>query len=235
MKKTDYITLSLIIMLFASVSLLFFAERSLHGSENAVSIDDGETVVIDAGHGGEDGGAVGIGDVLEKDLNLKISRKLKCIMMLLGVDAVMTRDDDVSLSGNEDKLRERKVSDMRARVNTVNNISSATLVSIHQNSFGDSSCSGAQVFFSDGNAMSKALADSVQSALKFGVDKNNKRIAKCADKNIFILQKANCPAVLVECGFITNEKEADLLKSDIYQTKISVCVAAGYLKYKSEM
>ncbi len=235
MKRTDYITLSLVVMFFASMSLLFFAERSLQGSENAVSIDDGETVVIDAGHGGEDGGAVGIGDVLEKDLNLKISRKLKCIMMLLGVDSVMTRDEDVSLSGDEDKLRERKVSDMRARVNKVNNTSSATLVSIHQNSFGDSSCRGAQVFFSDGNSMSKALADSVQSMLKFGVDKNNKRVAKCADKNIFILQKANCPAVLVECGFITNEKEADLLKSDTYQTKISVCIAAGYLKYKSEM
>ena len=221
-------------MLVASLSLLFFAERSLHGAENAVSLDGGETVVIDAGHGGEDGGAVGFGGVLEKDVNLKISRKLKCILMLLGVDCVMTRNEDVALSDDEEKLRERKLSDMRSRVNLVNNIPSATLVSIHQNSFGDSACSGAQVFFSGGNAMSKALADSVQNMLKIGVDKDNKRVAKCADKNIYILQRANCPAVLVECGFITNEKESELLRSDVYQTKISVCIAAGYLKYKSE-
>lgn len=221
-------------MLVASFSLLFFAGRSIHVSENTFCVNDGETVVIDAGHGGEDGGAVGIGNVLEKNLNLKISHKLKYIMMLLGVDSVMTREEDVSLSGDEEKLRERKVSDMRARVDMVNNIPSATLISIHQNSFGDSSCSGAQVFFSDGNAMSQALADTVQSMLKIGVDKNNKRIAKCADKNIFILRKVNCPAVLVECGFITNEKETELLRSDTYQTKISVCIAAGYMKYKNE-
>ena len=234
MKRFDLITLSLAAMFIVSVSILFSMERNLHDYDDAFCTSDVETVVIDAGHGGEDGGAVGIGGVLEKNINLRISEKLRCIMMLLGVDSVMTRCDDISLSRNEAKLRERKVSDMRARVELVNAIPSATLISVHQNSFADSSCRGAQVFFSDGNINSKVLADSVQHMLKVGVDKNNNRVAKNADKNIYILQKTNCPAVLVECGFITNDVEAELLRNDLYQTKISVCIAAGYMKYKSE-
>ena len=235
MKKSDFITLLLFIILAASVSLLFFFERNVQRVQDTFCLNGRETVVIDAGHGGEDGGAVGISGILEKDINLKISEKLRLVMLLFGVDATMTRSDDVALSDDDiARLRERKISDMKARVKLVNNTPSATLISIHQNSFSDSSCYGAQVFYSDNNANSKTLAEQIQHTLIVGANKGNKRIAKTADKNIFVLQKVNCPAVLVECGFITNEKEAELLRSDTYQTKISVCIAAGYMKNKSE-
>ena len=193
-------------------------------------------VIIDAGHGGEDGGAVNEQGVSEKDINLDIARKLEKTLNLFGIMTAMTRTDDSAL-GQRDlaTTRMRKVSDMRARVEKVINTTGADLISIHQNSFPqDKSCFGAQVFYSSGNVHSKKLAELVQRCLKETLDVKNDRTEKEAGKNIFLLNSVNCPAVLVECGFLTNEAESKLLLNEGYKIKIAASIVAGYLKFKCE-
>ena len=216
------------------ISLSFFFEN-----EEALSESFGElrqdTVIIDAGHGGEDGGAVGVDGVLEKQINLAVSQKLEYIMNLCGVNTDMTRRGDDALFFDESRsLKERKSSDIKKRVEKIANTPRATVISIHQNSFPQDNCKGAQVFFSGGNAKSNDFAECVQSALREGIDSTNHRLAKKNDKTIYLLENVRCPAILVECGFLTNHEEAKILKTDTYQTKLAVCIAAGFLKYQNE-
>lgn len=194
-----------------------------------------ETVMIDAGHGGEDGGAEGSEGVLEKHINLAVSEKLEHILNLCGVNTEMIRrNDEALLSGKGDSVRERKVADIKKRVEIIRNTPRVTLISVHQNSFPEENCKGAQVFFSKSNENSKILAKSIQTTLKAGIDETNRRVEKQNDKSIYILENVTCPAVLVECGFLTNHDEAKLLKKDTYQTKLAMCMAAGFLRYQNE-
>ncbi len=216
------------------LSMLFLLER---GEESRQSFGElhGVTVMIDAGHGGEDGGAKGPDGILEKQINLVVSEKLEHIMNLCGVNTDMTRRSDDALFFDErSSLRKRKVADIKKRVEKIQNTPQVTLISVHQNSFPQDNCKGAQVFFSKSNANSKLLANNVQSALKAGIDENNRRVEKQNDKTIYILENVNCPAILVECGFLTNHEEAKLLKKDTYQTKLAMCIAAGFLRYQNE-
>lgn len=196
-----------------------------------MTFDGFKTVIIDAGHGGEDGGAVGVSSVLEKELNLEISNRFENLLNLFGINTGMIRRDDLSLGNERASLRQKKAADIKKRVELVNNIPDSVLISIHQNSFPqDSSCKGAQVFFSDYNAESRPLAEIIQDTLKETLDKSNTRKSKPADKSIYILNNVKCPAVLVECGFLTNPQEAKLLCDDGYQKKIAVCLAGALVK-----
>lgn len=234
--KFRYVFNVTIIIVFAfMLSTLFLLE----GAEEIRQTFDGEvqemTVMIDAGHGGEDGGAQGPDGVLEKQINLAVSEKLEHIMNLCGINTDMTRRSDESLFFDErNSVRERKIADIKRRVEKVQKTPRATLISVHQNSFPEENCKGAQVFFSKSNVNSKTLAKNVQTALKSGIDENNRRTEKQNDKTIYILENVNCPAILVECGFLTNQEEAKLLKKDTYQTKLAMCIAAGYLRYQNE-
>ena len=214
-----------------SIAFLFVLEDDTRMQIASKDIDYA-TVVIDPGHGGEDGGAVGEG-ILEKEINLDVSKKVEYILNLCGINTDMTRRTDDSLSiGSEGTVRRRKVSDIKKRVEKINETPNAFLISIHQNFFLQEKYKGAQVFFSGRNSESEELAKIVQKSLKEGIDNKNNRQAKKSDKTIYILNNVDCPSVLIECGFLSNKEEAKLLKTDTYKTKLATCIVAGFLRYK---
>ena len=187
------------------------------------------TIVIDAGHGGEDGGAVSANGVIESGINLAVAQDLDMLLTLLGEDTVMTRTEDVSVySEGAQTLRQKKRSDLENRVALVNGTPNAVLLSIHQNSLPKSTRThGAQVFFG-GIDGSDALAQSVQTALNSAINDGDKE-AKRISSDVFLMKNVTVPAVLVECGFLSNPEETAKLQQPDYQTKLAVVIAAGFL------
>lgn len=221
---------------FISVTILFLIEKKEDKTLFTSSFKNHCTVIIDAGHGGEDGGAVGKNEMLEKEINLAVSQKLELILNLFGINTDMTRRDDISLSSDSTvPLRKRKVSDIKKRVEQIVNTPNAVLISVHQNSFPqDEGCHGAQVFFSTNNVESKNLAEKTQNTLKKGIDNRNNRVEKESDSSIYMLKNVNCPAILVECGFLTNNRESELLMTDAYRLKLAACIATGFIQFQNE-
>lgn len=191
-----------------------------------------QIIVLDAGHGGFDGGAQGIDGTLEKDLNYSIVCKLAEFLRLGGFDVMFTRMGDESLETNpDDSIGKRKVSDMKNRLQMINSYTDSVFVSIHQNKFSTSNVNGAQVFYSPNNDNSQMLAEKIQNSLTSKLQTSNKRSIKRADKTIYLLNKAKNPAVLVECGFLSNKKELELLKTEEYQCKLAFTIYCGILDY----
>lgn len=191
-----------------------------------------QIIVLDAGHGGFDGGAQGIDGTLEKDLNYSIVCKIAEFLRLGGFDVMLTRKGDESLETNpDDTIGKRKVSDMKNRLQMINSYTDSVFVSIHQNKFSTSNVNGAQVFYSPNNDNSQILAEKIQSSLTRQLQTSNKRSIKRADKTIYLLNKAKNPAVLVECGFLSNKKELELLKTEEYQCKLAFTIYCGILDY----
>ncbi|NFN18005.1 N-acetylmuramoyl-L-alanine amidase CwlD [Clostridium botulinum] len=171
-------------------------------------------IVIDPGHGGIDGGAQSKNGTVEKDINLSISLKLKNQLEELGYRVYLTREDD-------SELDKKKVNDLNARCNMKKEKNCEVFISIHQNMFPQPKCFGAQVWYSN-NEKSKVLADNIQNSLKTNIDDGNKRVAKAAKDQYRILRDGYDGAcVLVECGFLSNNKEEENLKSDEHQEKIT--------------
>ncbi|NFT93177.1 N-acetylmuramoyl-L-alanine amidase CwlD [Clostridium botulinum] len=171
-------------------------------------------IVIDPGHGGIDGGAQSKNGTVEKDINLSISLKLKNQLEELGYSVYLTREDD-------SELDKKKVNDLNARCNVKKEKNCEVFISIHQNMFPQPKCFGAQVWYSN-NEKSKVLADNIQNSLKTNIDDGNKRVAKAAKDQYRILRDGYDGAcVLVECGFLSNNKEEENLKSDEHQEKIT--------------
>ena len=194
-----------------------------------------KTVVIDAGHGGEDGGASGPSGTPEKDINLAIAKKLQQLLSVSGYNVVMTRTQDVAIGDNSlDTVHERKVSDMHQRLKVLESQDNCVFISIHQNYFTQSQYSGTQIFYSQNNQNSKALAESIKAKVVQMLQKDNKRETKPATSSIFLLWKAEVPAVLVECGFLSNPEEEEKLKDPDYQQKIAFSIYSGFLDYCSE-
>lgn len=185
-------------------------------------------VVIDAGHGGKDPGKVGVNDALEKDINLSISLRLKCLLEQNDIIVVMTREEDKDLASEQ--ASNRKNEDLRARAALIEGISPVVMVSIHQNSYPEPEVDGAQAFYYSGSENGKKLARMVQDSLKTELDDGNHRVAK-ANKEYYLLKKATCPAVIVECGFLSNPTEAGLLITEEYQEKIAFAIHLGILEY----
>lgn len=181
------------------------------------------TVVIDAGHGGEDGGAVSVTGVHESGVNLEISLRLNDMLHLLGIQTRMVRETDESVSTEGSTISQRKVSDIRNRVALVEGTPNALLVSVHQNQFAQSQYRGAQVFFA-GTDGSQTLAEQLQATLSAQVDPNNHRQCKAA-RDIYLLEHVSCTAVLVECGFLSNPAEEALLQEAPYQKKLAAALA----------
>lgn len=186
--------------------------------------------VLDAGHGGEDGGAVSASGVKESDINLAVTRELDDVLRLLGQDTVLTRSDDVSIhSDGAETLRQKKVSDLKNRVALVNGTPDAVLVSIHQNSLPSvPSVHGAQVFYGTVEP-SDAFAVSVQTALNQSVNAGNEKHEKKIDPSIYLMKNVTCPAILIECGFLSNMAETEKLQTPDYQKTLAVAIAAGIL------
>ena len=190
--------------------------------------EGGPALILDAGHGGEDGGAVSAAGNEESEINLAIVLKLEQLMAFLGVPTVLTRREDVSLHEEGcQTLREKKVSDLKRRVSIVNNTENAMLISVHQNYFTDSRYSGAQVFFHLGD-VSRQWGDATQKALRQVLDENNEREAALLTNSVYLFDHITCPAILVECGFLSNGEEASLLVTDAYQRKVAVALAGAY-------
>lgn len=192
------------------------------------------TIVIDAGHGGEDCGALAPSGIKESDVNLAFALKLEKILALCGMKCQMIRTDDAAVSSQGETIRERKRSDLNNRVEMINR-TDGILVSIHQNHFSDRKYHGAQVFYAD-TAGSKELAVELQSLLRSALDPSNRREIKRAE-SVFIMKKIQCTGILVECGFLSNPGEETLLLDSAYQTKLSAvigCALAQHLE-KGEM
>ncbi len=187
-------------------------------------------IVIDAGHGGEDGGAVA-NNVVEKNINLSISNKLRDIFISSGFNVKMTRSSDKMINESGDTLRERKVSDMKNRLKLFNESENNIVISIHQNKFTQEEYKGSQVFYSTNNKESEKLALSIKTSIKTLIQPHNEREIKPADRNIYLLYNSKTPSVIVECGFISNIEEARVLKDSAYQNKIAFAIYSGFLDY----
>ena len=187
------------------------------------------TLIIDAGHGGEDGGAVSITGVSESEINLSIACKLEDLLALYGVQPVMLRREDISLHDAGAKtLREKKVSDLKNRVKRVEETEFPFFISIHQNSYPEKKYHGSQVFYA--NTMgSEQLGQYMQSVLNEKLAAGNTRAAKQIPDSVYLMNHITCPAILVECGFLTNPEEEALLRTEEYQRKIAVCLTGGLL------
>jgi N-acetylmuramoyl-L-alanine amidase len=186
-------------------------------------------VVIDPGHGGEDGGAVSCTGISESSFNLDISLRLNDLLHLLGIDTVMTRDTDRSIHTQGDTIAARKVSDLKERVKLANSANAVILVSIHQNHFSDNRYSGAQVFYKK-DTKSAELAARLQTSFVQTINHGSNRKSKKAD-GIYLLEKVNLPAILVECGFLSNYGEEAKLRDDKYQKQVASVIAATCSTY----
>ena len=184
------------------------------------------TIVIDPGHGGEDGGATSCNGKPESGYNLEIGLKLRDLLQLLGFRTSMTRTRDESVYKEGSTIAAKKVSDLKERVRMVNSTENAILLSIHQNTFSDGQYHGAQVFYSP-KGESQALAEAMQQAFCSTVNPGSNRKIKKAE-GIYLMQHIDCTGILVECGFLSNGREDALLQTDAYQRKLA-CVMAGTL------
>ncbi len=196
---------------------------------------DSPTVIVDAGHGGEDGGTCSEDGVLEKDINLSISLYLTEILRCYGYNVIMTRSNDEQIGDNSlPTIRQRKVSDVRKRLELTKLYPDSLFVSIHQNHYSSSRYSGAQVFYSPKSPVSKLLAETVQNSIVGLIQKDNERKTKEIGTNVYLLYNCENPAVMVECGFLSNTDESKLLATTDYQKKIAFSVACGIIKFLEE-
>lgn len=190
------------------------------------------TIVLDAGHGGEDGGAVGINGVMEKDINLAIALELEKYLKQNNFEVVMIRDTDSAVGDQSlGTVAERKRSDTKSRLRTVEETGECILISIHQNHFSESRYSGAQVFYSGNREESSQLAEAIRQNIVSSLQPGNKRENKQAESNIYLLYNCQVPAVLVECGFLSNPEEAGMLSRESYQKDMAAAIYNGLVDY----
>lgn len=189
-------------------------------------------IVIDPGHGGEDGGATSCTGVLESAYNLEISRRLNDLLHFLGYETRMIRTEDVSVYTTGDTIARKKISDLKERVRMVNEAENALLVSIHQNQFSDSRYSGAQVFYANTDG-SRELAQQLQAELVAALNPGSSR--KCKQSSgVYLMDNIRCTGVLVECGFLSNPQEEARLRSSDYQRKLCCVLASTLSRYLSD-
>lgn len=185
------------------------------------------TLVLDPGHGGIDGGAISDFGLKESDVNLAIALKAEALAHFMGVDTVMTRSTDTdNCSGKKYSEHDNLV----ARAELANSTENGVLISIHQNKFPSSVVSGAEVMYSD-NDSSKTLGLITQENMVSQLDNENRRVARPAPSELLLTSSVNCPAILVECGFMSNQQEAKKLATDKYQLKIAAVLVGSYLQY----
>lgn len=192
-------------------------------------------ILLDAGHGGEDGGA-GENGVQEKDVNLAVALQLREFLEMSGFRVVMTRETDVSIHDDSaSTIREKKVSDLHNRLKLIEQYPGCTFISIHQNQFEQSQYHGAQMFYSKNDERSKLLAEKLQQSFVSLLQPDNEREVKAATKDIYLLWNAQVPAVIVECGFLSNPEEAAKLKEPGYQKDLAFTIYTGFLRYWQEV
>ncbi len=221
-----------IIILLLSIVVLGGCKPLSYADEVYKAYD--ATLIIDPGHGGEDGGAVAADGSKESQINLDIALKMDALCDLLGCRSVMTRDSEtLDYPESAHTIREKKVADQKMRVELINSVPNGILISVHQNTYPGGKPKGAQALYGTVYG-SIELAEIIQSNITALIDKDNRRGAAKISDDIYLLKKANCPAVLVECGFISNEAELRLLKDSEYQLAIASVLVASYTQFISE-
>jgi N-acetylmuramoyl-L-alanine amidase len=231
MKKSSFFLLQffLFTLIFCTIlSLLFFIARRTDSTqvvENGSYVESQSTllptVVIDAGHGGEDGGTVGVDGTLEKDINLTLARELFDALTSRGIRCVMTRTEDMLLyDRNADYEGRKKALDAKARLEIAAKQERAIFVSIHQNSYPVAKYSGFQVYYSKNSPESAEIAKKLELAVREELQPDNNRASKEAGTNIYLLNKLTCPAVLLECGFLSNPEECAQLQDTEYRARL---------------
>ena len=185
------------------------------------------TIVLDPGHGGSDPGKIGVNDVEEKTVNLEIAKRVQKLLKKEKIDVVMTREKDTMLTGRDGQAT--KVGDLKARVAMINETKPALAVSIHQNSYHQEGVKGAQVFYYSHSEDGKKAAEVMQKAL-LSLNTDNNRKAKAND-TYYLLKRTEPPTIIVECGFLSNWEEAELLKDKEYQESIAEAIVEGIKAY----
>ena len=207
-----------------------FGNAAVTTAAESISVTREHVVIIDAGHGGEDGGATSCAGYLESEINLSIALRLNDLCHLLGLDTVMIRTSDISVYTEGKTLAAKKASDLRQRVNIVNSYPNGILVSIHQNTFSDSRYYGAQVFYAATDG-SKELAESMQ--IQFNeVDPKSSRQVK-ASSGVYLMQHIKKTGVLIECGFLSNPEEEAKLRNSDYQKRLCGVIVSALSAYIS--
>ena len=231
MKKQSALVLALCLFALVLAMCLYSAPRLTQ--EATAYAQAAPVVVIDAGHGGEDGGASSPDGVLESGLNLQFALRMRDLLQFAGVETMMLRETDTALyTDGCSGIAEKKVSDLKNRVALINGTPGALLVSIHQNSLpSHPSTHGAQVFF---NAVDPAgeVAQGVQQALNVSLDGG--KTVKAMDGGVYLMKQIRCPGVLVECGFLSNDKEAAHLQTEEHQRRLAAAILAGLLQYSTK-
>ena len=208
------------IVLCAMIAVAYITSRTVDVYVQNKPIENRTCVIIDAGHGGVDGGAVSCTGIEESQINLEISLRLNDLMHLLGIKTYMIRTEDISIYTSGETIAAKKISDLNHRVKIINEIPNGILISIHQNYFTDSRYSGAQVFYKEDPQLAKQLQSAFVSTLNPG---SNRKVKKAA--GIYLMQNVQCPAALIECGFLSNNAEEAKLRREDYQKKI--CCVIG--------
>jgi len=223
---------ALALVLYVASSYVDSIVSSKGASVNTEQVKKSVTVVLDPGHGGMDGGAVGISGTPEKELNLLIAVKIRSILESNGFSVVMTRDNDTMLTHSSGGTRKQQ--DLRARVETVSSIDNPVLVSIHMNRFPDSSVKGMTFYYSPNHPDSYRLAELFHVRLLETLQPSNRRPIKESDDTIYLLYHTSCPAVLVECGFLSNPLEEAMLSEEDYQNAVAAMLADAIMSFVRE-
>lgn len=230
-KRKLLCVLGVIIVLFSVYSVKLVHDKAVD-SPLATLEKNYPPIIIDAGHGGVDGGAVASDGTVEKDINLEISLKLDELLRAFGFKTIMIRNKDISIHNPEaNSIRQKKVSDIHNRFKIIEENPNAVFISIHQNKFQQSQYYGTQVFYSPNNIKSNILAESIQESVKTLLQKENDRKCKKSGTEIYLLYHAKSPSVMVECGFLSNHKELGRLKDSEYQKQLAVSIFDGLLNY----
>lgn len=222
------------LVIFFSVGV-FVAVKNTTAAIDAVEAYNNTTeytVVLDAGHGGEDGGAVASDGTIEKNINLNITENIALLFDLFGINYISVRTEDISVCDDGlNTVRKRKVSDLLNREALVNSTDNAILLSIHQNFFTQAEYSGTQVFYSANRDESAELAQKIQEKVRNCLQPENTREIKKSGDNIYLLYNAKQIAVMVECGFLSNKAELEKLKNPVYNAQISYCIVTGLIEF----
>ena len=227
MQKNEHIMR--VIMSISLIAAMFFwsGEAALVRAE-IMNEKEKTTIVIDAGHGGRDPGKVGVNGCYEKDINLKIAEKLKEFLQAENIEIIMTRENDEGLYN--ENAGNKKNEDMKKRVTVIEESQPVLTVSIHQNSYGDERIKGAQTFYYGKSKESSLLAKHIQDRLVYTLDKENHRKEK-SNESYYLLKNVSGTIVIVECGFLSNSKECELLNDDYYQEKVAWAIYMGIMQY----
>lgn len=218
-----YLFVTLAAVLSAAWGSKLVTAAAVSSAENSAQT----VIVIDAGHGGEDGGAVSVTGQKESELNLQIALRLNDLLRFLGVKTKMIRTEDISVYTKGETIAQKKVSDIHERVRIVEETPNALLVSIHQNHFSEAKYRGAQVFYAKG---SEYLAEALQTMISVHADRNNHRQCKQI-RDVYLFEHISCEGVLIECGFLSNPAEELLLRDAVYQKKLAATIACCLTNY----